>query len=128
MTPAERAALQKTIVVSLQRIATESADGRAAAQRLQAMLQKMTLDLAAKQKELAQPTGPEFQRMAQQSQLDYASAQRQAQADLRAKLAPIVATIAAERGVEVVLNADTLVWSAPRLDVTNEVISKLDKK
>jgi Skp family chaperone for outer membrane proteins len=128
MTAAERAALQKTIVVSLQRIATESADGRAEAQRLQALLQKMTLDLAAKQKQLAQPTGPEFQRLAQQSQLDYASAQRQAQSELRAKLAPIVANIAAERGVDVVLNADTLVWSAPRLDVTNEVISKLDTK
>ena len=62
-TPAERAALQKTIVVSLQRIASESAEGHAAAQRLQALLQKMTLDLAAKQKDLAQPTGPEFQRL-----------------------------------------------------------------
>lgn len=127
-TPAERAALQKTIVVSLQRIASESADGHAAAQRLQALLQKMTLDLAAKQKELAQPTGPEFQRLAQQSQLDYANAQRQAQAELRAKLAPIVADIAAQRGVDVVLNADTVVWAATRLDVTNEVISKLDSK
>ena len=127
-TAAERAALQKTIVVSLQRLASESADGRAAAQRLQALLQRMTLDLAAKQKELAQPTGPEFQRLAQQSQLDYANAQRQAQADLRAKVAPIVADIAAQRGVDVVLNADTVVWAATRLDVTNEVLSKLDSK
>ena len=128
MTPAERAALQKTMVVSLQRIATESADGRAASQRLATLLQKMTQDLAAKQKELAQPTGAEFQRLAQQSQLDYANAQRQAQAELRAKLAPIVADIAAQRGVDVVLNADTVVWAATRLDVTNEVISKLDSK
>lgn len=127
-TAVEKPAVQKTIVVSLQRVATESTDGRAAAQRLQALLQKMTLELAAKQKELAQPTGPEFQRLAQQSQLDYANAQRQAQADLRAKLAPIVAGIAAQRGVDVVLNADTIVWSAPRLDVTNEVLSKLDGK
>jgi Skp family chaperone for outer membrane proteins len=128
MTPAERAALQKTIVVSLQRVATESAEGHAASQRLQALLQKMTGELAAKQKELAQPTGPEFQRLAQQSQVDYANAQRQAQSDLRAKLAPIVAEIAAQRGVDVILNADTLVWAAPRLDVTAEVIAKLDGK
>src|SRR5689334_17025421 len=117
-TAVEKAVAQKAVVISLQRIATESSDGRAASQRLQALLQKMTLELAAKQKELAQPTGPEFQRLAQQSQVDYANAQRQAQSDLRAKLAPIVAEIAAQRGVDVILNADTLVWAAPRLDVT----------
>jgi len=128
MTPAERAALQKTMVVSLQRIAAESADGRAAGQRLQALLQKLTQDLAAKQKELAQPTGVEFQRLAQQSQVDYANAQRQAQVELRAKMAPIVADIATQRGVEVVLNSDMVVWAAPRLDVTDAVIAKLDGK
>ena len=128
MTPAERAALQKTIVVSIQRVVTESAEGRAASQRLQALLQKMTADLAAKQKELAEPTGAEFQRLAQQSQVDYANAQRQAQADIRTKLGPIVAEIAAQHGVDVILNADTLVWAAPRLDVTAEVIAKLDGK
>ena len=128
MTPAERAALQKTIVVSIQRVITDSAEGRAASQRLQALLQKMTTDLAAKQKELAEPTGPEFQRLAQQSQVDYANAQRQAQADIRTKLVPIVAEIAAQHGVDVILNSDTLVWAAPRLDVTAEVIAKLDGK
>ena len=40
----------------------------------------------------------------------------------------IVADIAAQRGVDVVLNSDTVVWAATRLDVTNEVISKLDSK
>ncbi|HET9832423.1 MAG TPA: OmpH family outer membrane protein [Vicinamibacterales bacterium] len=128
MTPSERAALQKTIVVSIQRVITDSAEGRAASQRLQALLQKMTTDLAAKQKELAEPTGPEFQRLAQQSQVDYANAQRQAQADIRTKLVPIVAEIAAQHGVDVILNSDTLVWAAPRLDVTAEVIAKLDGK
>jgi Skp family chaperone for outer membrane proteins len=128
MSAAERAALPKTIVVSLQRVGSESVDGRAAAQRLQALLQKMTLDLAAKQKQLPQPTGPEFQRLAQQSQLDYANAQRQEQTDLRAKMAPIVADIAAQRGIDVILNSDTVVWAATRVDVTNEVIAKLDNK
>lgn len=127
-TAVEKAVAQKAVVISLQRIATESSDGRAASQRLQALLQKMTLELAAKQKELAQPTGPEFQRLAQQSQLDYANAQRQAQAELRAKVAPIVADVATQHGADMVLNADAVVWTATRLDVTTEVIAKLDTK
>jgi Skp family chaperone for outer membrane proteins len=117
---------QKTITLSLQRIATEAAEARAANQRLQALAKKMAADLTAKQKELAQPTGPEFQRLAKQSQTEFANTQRQVQADLRAKVSPIIAAIAAERGADIVLNADTLVWAAPRLDVTAEVISKLD--
>ena len=120
-TPAPaRAALPRTVVVSLNRVLNESAEGRAVGQRMQALLQKMTVDLAGKQKE------PDFQRLAQQSQAEYANAQRQAQTDLRAKMNPVIAAIAAERGVDVILNADTLVWSAPKLDVTNEVISKMD--
>jgi len=112
--------IQRTVVVSLQRVASESIEGRAAGQRMQALLQKMTVDLAGRQKE------PDFPRLAQQSQSEYGNAQRQAQADLRAKMSPVLAAIASERGTDVILNADTLVWSAPRLDVTNEVISKMD--
>ena len=114
-------------MLSIQRIANESAEGRVATQRLQALLQKMTQDLAAKQKELP-PNSPELQRLAQQSQQDYANAQRQAQTELKAKLAPIVNDIATQRGVDIVLNADSTVWNAPGLDVTNEVIMKMDAK
>jgi Skp family chaperone for outer membrane proteins len=116
----------RSIVVSLQRVATESVDGRTANQRLQALAQKMSADLVTKQKEQPAPTPQELQRLAQQSQADFQTAQRQTQVELRTKLNSIVAEIAAQRGVDVVLNADVIVWSASRLDVTNEVISKLD--
>jgi Skp family chaperone for outer membrane proteins len=116
----------RTVVVSLQRVATESVEGRAANQRLTALAQKMSADLLAKQKEQPQPTQQELQRLAQQSQADFQNTQRQVQVELRAKVNSIVAEIAAQRGVEVVLNADGLVWSASRLDVTNEVLAKLD--
>jgi Skp family chaperone for outer membrane proteins len=122
----EKPAAERTVVVSLQRVATESMEGRAANQRLQALAQKMAAELAAKQKELPQPNGPEFQRLAQQSQADFANTQRQAQAELRAKVAPIVNELAGQRGADVVLNADTIVWAAARLDVTNDVIARLD--
>src|SRR5215467_2189590 len=122
----EPTATMKTVVVSLQRVATESAEGRAANQRLQALAQKMSADLVAKQKEQPPPSAQDFQRLAQQSQTDFQTTQRQAQTDLRTKVNSIVAEIAAQRGVDVVLNADGLVWSASRLDITNEVIAKLD--
>jgi Skp family chaperone for outer membrane proteins len=110
--------------LSLQRILAESAEGRAANQRLQALAQKLAGDLAAKQKELPQE---ELQRMAQQSQADYLAAQRQVQADLRTRLSPIVADIALQRGVDLVLNSDAaVVWSTPRFDMTAEVLSRMN--
>lgn len=117
----------RTVVVSLQRVGSESVEGRASNQRLQALAQKLSAELLAKQKELPQPNGPELQRLAQQSQTDFVNAQRQAQTELRGKLNPVVSEIAAEHGADVVLNGDTLVWSAARLDVTDEVIAKLNE-
>jgi Skp family chaperone for outer membrane proteins len=122
------------VTLSLQRVASESLEGRAGNQRLQTLAQKLAADLAAKQKDLqAQTTvtGEEkqaqLQRMAQQSQADFLSAQRQAQADLRGRLNPIVAELAAQHGVDFVLNSDAaVVWSAPRLDITAEVLSRLN--
>ncbi len=116
----------RSVVVSLNRISTESTDGRAANQHLQALAQKIAGELAAKQKELGQTNGPEVQRLAQQSQVEFVNSQRQAQAELRAKINPIVTDIAAQRGAELVLNEDALVWAAGRLDITDEVIAKLD--
>jgi len=116
----------RTVVVSLQRVASESIEGRAASQRLQTLAQKISTDLAAKQKEQPPLPAQDLQRLTLQSQADFQTAQRQAQAEVRSKLNAIVAEIAAQRGVDVVLNADILVWSASRLDVTNEVLAKLD--
>jgi Skp family chaperone for outer membrane proteins len=45
---------------------------------------------------------------------------------MRAKVNAVVAEIAAQRGVDMVFNSDTLVWSATQLDITGEVVSKLD--
>ena len=122
----EPAGQHHAVVLSITRVTLESGEGRAANQRLQELAQKMSADLAAKQKELPQPAGQEFQRLVQQSQTDFATAQRQVQTELRSKVVSIVAEIAAQRGVDMVFNADTLVWSATQLDITGEVVSKLD--
>jgi len=119
--------------MSLQRVISESAAGRAANQQLQALAQKMSSDVAAKEKELqAAPPKPgenrqaELQKLVQQSQAEFANAQRQAQTDLREKVGPIVASVAAAHGFEMVLNTDSaVVWAAPSLDVTNDVLTRL---
>ena len=130
----DKAAPPRVVTLRLQRLATESTEGRAANQRLQSLAQKMAGDLAAKQKELQQQTTgtgaerqAEMQRVAQQSQADFANTQRQLQTELRAKLNPLVAEIAGQHGVELVLNSDTaVVWSAPSLDITGEVLSRMN--
>jgi len=123
----------RTATISLQKIAAESAEGRAANQQLQALAKKMAGDLQEKQRELQQGQGTaesrqaEMQRLVQQSQVDFTNAQRQAQTELRGKLAPIVSEVATQRQVDVVLNADVaVVWSAPRMDITAEVLSRLN--
>jgi Skp family chaperone for outer membrane proteins len=129
----DEAVPQRYITLSLQRVAAESVEGRAANKRLQTMAQKLAQDLAAKQKELQQPDSgtpqqrqAEFQKLAQQSQAEFQNAQRQLQVEMRNKLNPIVAEIAGQRGVDVVLNTDTIVWASPRLDITGEVLSRLN--
>jgi Skp family chaperone for outer membrane proteins len=120
--------------ISLQRIVAESADGRAANEQLQALAKKMSGDLAAKQKEFQQTppnTGEnrqaELQRLAQQSQTEYANTQRELQTALRTKMNPLVASVAAAHGVDLVLNSDVaVVWAAPALDVTNDVLARLN--
>jgi Skp family chaperone for outer membrane proteins len=124
---------KRIATLSVQRLISESAAGRAANQQLQALAQKMSTDVSAKQKELqgAPSAGgdnrqAELQRFVQQSQAEYANAQRQLQNEFREKLNPIVASVAASHGVDLVLNGDTaVVWAAPSLDLTSAVLARL---
>jgi Skp family chaperone for outer membrane proteins len=110
--------------VSLQKLATESIEGRAANKQLQTLAQKMAAELAAKQKDMPQA---DFQKAAQQSQAEFANAQRQLQVEMRSKLSPILAEIAGQRGVDLVLNSDTAIaWVSPKFDITGEVLSRLN--
>ena len=131
----EKPAAARVGVVSLQRVIAESAEGRAAEQQLQELGKKMAGQVAARQKELQQPDAggtpatrqAELQRLFQQSQVEFANAQRQAQAELRTKLSPVLANVAAAHGVDVILNADnTLVWAAPGVDLTADLLTRLN--
>ena len=64
--------------------------------------------------------------MASQANADIAAMQGRLQGELRTQIAPILADIAKQRGVDVVLNADGLAWAAPATDATNEVLQRMN--
>lgn len=116
----------RMLIVSANRLASESAEGKAANQRLQQLAQRMAADISAREKD-GKTTPEELLKLRQQSQADFQNAQRQAQTDIRTKLNPVITEIAQERKADMVLNADTaVVWSATKFDITNEVIAKLN--
>lgn len=117
----------RAVYISLNRIAAESNDGKAANLKLNQLAQKMASDLQVREKDSA--TKPEdLQKIRQQAQNDFANAQRQVQTEIRAKLNPVIGEIAAQHGADLVLSADVaLVWASPKLDVTNQVIAKLNE-
>jgi len=116
----------RTLIVSANRLAAESAEGKAANQRLQQLAQRMAADISAREKD-GKTTPEELQKLRQQSQADFQNAQRQAQTEIRTKLNPVITAIAQERKAEMVLNADTaVVWSTTKFDITNEVIAKMN--
>lgn len=144
-----RSAGPTVVVVSLQRLATESNAGKRASQQLETLRQERGRDLQAKQKELeevvrqlAKDSLPqadrerlsqdesrrraELQQLTTQAQTDFQAMQARLNAEVRLKLAPILADIAKRAGVDVVLNADTIAWAAPGTDTTNEVVQRLN--
>lgn len=144
-----RSAGPTVVVVSMQRVVSQSNVGKRAGQQLEALRQERGRDLQAKQKELedvvrqlAKETLPqadrerlsqdegrrrtELQQLTTQAQTDFQAAQARLNTELRTQLAPIFADIAKRSGVDVVLNADTIAWAAPGADTTNEVVQRLN--
>jgi outer membrane protein len=144
-----RSAGPTAIVVSLQRIATQSNAGKRANQQLETLRQERARDLQAKQKELedvvrqlAKDTLPqsererlaqdesrrrtEFQQLGAQAQTDFQTMQARLNTEIRSQLAPILADIAKRASVDVVLNSDAIAWAAPSTDMTNEVVQRLN--
>jgi Skp family chaperone for outer membrane proteins len=68
----------------------------------------------------------ELQQLTSQANTDFAAAQTRLQTELRGQLTPILADIAKQRGVDAILNGDTIAWAAPATDVTNEVLQRLN--
>jgi outer membrane protein len=143
----------KVAYVVLQRIANESADGRVATTRIQALQQKKAAELNEKNKQLqtmqqklekegavmsASAAGDlqknieklnlEVQRFTQDAQAEVQELQQSLQDEFQSRLTPVLAQVATDMGLQFVFNGPDagLVWADAALDITAEVIKKLD--
>ena len=139
--------------VSTQRILSESNQAKAASARLEAVRQERERVIAEKQKALEAThrrlgeAGGAFQsskrtqiqadedrqraelkRLTDEAQTQLQTLQREIQTDLRNNLRTVLERLAKDRGLRVVLNSDTaVIWSLPGMDLTDEVLAKLNE-
>jgi outer membrane protein len=143
----------KVAYVVLQRIANESADGKTATSRIQALQQKKAAELNDKQKQLqtaqqklekeasvlsATAAGElqkqverlqvEIQRFTQDAQAEVQELQQQLQQEFQVRLEPVLQEIGREKGLHFIFNGPDagLVWADAALDISGDVIKKLD--
>ena len=143
----------KVAYVVLQRIANESADGRVATTRIQALQQKKAAELTNKQTQLAslqaklekegsvmsasaagdlqkqiEKINVEVQRFTQDAQAEVQELQQNLQGEFQQRLEPVLQVVAAEMGLQFIFNGPDagLVWADAALDISSEVIKKLD--
>ncbi|MGE0866164.1 MAG: OmpH family outer membrane protein [Vicinamibacterales bacterium] len=143
----------KVAYVVLQRIANESADGRVATTRIQALQQKKAAELNAKQTQLAglqaklekegsvmsasaaadlqkqiEKINVEVQRFTQDAQAEVQELQQTLQGEFQQRLEPVLQAVAQEMGLQFIFNGPDagLVWADAALDISGEVIKKLD--
>lgn len=143
----------KVAYVVLQRIANESADGRVATTRIQALQQKKAAELNEKNKQLTglqqklekegsvmsasvaadvqkqiEKLTLEVQRFTQDAQGEVQELQQQLQQEFQQRLEPVIQQVATEMGLQFVFNGPDagLVWADSALDISAEIIKKLD--
>jgi outer membrane protein len=139
--------------VRVQRIASESAEGRAANEKIKALqdqkmreLQERNKTLQGNQQRLEQGAGVlsdqarsqlqreierqqlDLQRFTEDAQEDVLELTQQLQADFERKLIPVIDKLAREKQIHMVFNdVDSgLIWADPGMDLTTEVIRELD--
>jgi outer membrane protein len=143
----------KVAYINIQRIANESAEGKSATAKVQALVQKKQAEandknkaLQADQQKLAsggsvmseaaraelekkiERQNVELQRMTQDAQQEVQELQQQLQNQFQQKLMPIVQQVAGARGIHVLFSAadSGIVWADPGLDITQDVIKQFD--
>lgn len=153
--PAPFPAGAKIAFINPQRIFQESADGKAALTRVTALTQKKQTENGAKQKALQdnqtklQSSGSvmsdaargqlekeierqqlDLQRFQQDAQAEIQELQNEVQNDFARKVQPLIDQLAKEKGLHMVFNVNDagFAWVEPGLDLTSELIKKLDSK
>jgi Skp family chaperone for outer membrane proteins len=151
--PAPFPAGAKIAFFNPQAVFQASADGRAAVARVNALIQKKQTENADKakllqgnqqklqtsgsvmneaarvqlEKEIEKQT-KDAERFQQDAQAEINELQQEVQNDFVKKLSPIVEAIATEKGLHLVFNASEsgIAWFTPGLDLTADVIKRLD--
>ena len=151
--PAPFPAGAKIAFFNPQAVFQASADGRAAVARVNALIQKKQTENADKakllqgnqqklqtsgsvmneaarvqlEKEIEKQT-KDAERFQQDAQAEINELQQEVQNEFVKKLSPIVEQLATEKGLHLVFNASEsgIAWATPGLDLTGEVIKKLD--
>jgi outer membrane protein len=145
----------KMAFINPQRIFQESAEGKASLARVQTLINKKQTEGQDRQKKLQadqqklQTSGAvmnegaraqlekdiekqqlDGQRFQQDAQAEINELQQEVQSDFIKKVSPIIEAVAKEKGVQLVfdLNNAGLAYFEPGLDLSTEVIKKLDSK
>jgi outer membrane protein len=143
----------KWAFVVLQRIANESAEGKAATAQIQALQQKKATELNEKQKQLqgiqaklekeasvmsvtaqsdlakqVERLNTEIQRFTQDAQQELTELQEQLRLQFEARVQPVLDEVRQEKGLHFIFNGPDsgLVAADPGLDISLDVIKKLD--
>src|SRR3984893_3017102 len=151
--PAPFPAGAKIGIVNLQLIAQNSAEGKAASGRVQALIQKKqtegrdkTKHLQANQQKLQTSGGVmsdaarsalekdierqqrEGERFQQDAQAEINELQQELQGEFQKKLFPLLQQLAQEKGLQVLLSQQDagVIWWEPGIDLTAEAVKKLD--
>jgi outer membrane protein len=143
----------KYAFVNIQRIANESAEGKAATARINALVQRKQTEGAERTKQLqaaqqkleaggsvlndnARATlqkeidrlTVDIQRFNEDAQEEVTALQNEAQGDFQIKLIPVIQAVARERNLLAVFSAadSGVVWGEPGLDISADVIKRFD--
>lgn len=143
----------KVAYVVLQRVANESAEGKAATTKIQALQQKKAAELADKNKQLqslqqklekegsvmsataqadvqkqVERIQVDIQRFTQDAQKEIQDFQTDLQQQFEQRMTPILAQVGQEKGLHYIFNGPDsgMVWADPGLDISADVIKRLD--
>ena len=143
----------KYAFIYVQRVANESAEGKAATERVKALNDQKVKELNDRNKALQaaqqkldqggsvlndaaraqlqadiEKQQKDIQRFTEDAQQEVQSLQQQLQADFEKKLQPVISKIAQEKQLHMIFSATDsgLIWGDPALDLTSEVIKEFD--
>jgi outer membrane protein len=141
----------KYAFINIQRIASESSEGKSSSSRIEALRAKKAADLTEKNKTVEalqakqrsavmseaaaaqvqkdiDKTQVDIQRMTQDAQAELQDLQNELQLDFQRKVGPVIEAVSREKGLQLLFSqADSgLVWADAGLDLTAEVIRRLD--